>query len=67
MPSKAIPSTCKECYIGCASLIHMQDDKIVRVSGVSGEPHSKGAFCVKGMNAATGSIILIGYSIRSNA
>ncbi|MCV9938338.1 molybdopterin-dependent oxidoreductase [Boseaceae bacterium BT-24-1] len=53
MTTKVIPSTCKECYIGCASLIHMQDEKIVRISGNPASPHSKGAFCVKGMNAAT--------------
>lgn len=53
MPTQAIPSTCKECYIGCGSLIHLENEKIVRVSGNPASPHSRGAFCVKGMNAAT--------------
>lgn len=53
MTATVIPSTCKECYIGCGSLIHLQDGKIARVSGNPANPHSKGAFCVKGMNGAT--------------
>ncbi|WFU12887.1 molybdopterin-dependent oxidoreductase (plasmid) [Rhizobium sp. CB3090] len=53
MTATVIPSTCKECYIGCGSLIHVDNGKIVRISGNAENPHSKGAFCVKGMNAAT--------------
>lgn len=51
MATKVIPSTCKECSVRCGSLIYVEDDRVVRITGNPDHPGSKGAFCVKGVNA----------------
>ena len=51
IPTKVIPSTCEECSTRCGSLIHVEGDKVTKITGNPAHPHSKGAFCVKGMNA----------------
>lgn len=51
MDTRLVPSTCKECYVGCGSIIQVQNDRVLRIGGNQGNPHSKGAFCIKGMNA----------------
>lgn len=50
MVKKVVASTCRECFVGCGSLITLEDDKVVRISGNPDHPHSRGAFCAKGMN-----------------
>ena len=45
---KKVRTTCPYCGVGCQLLLHVKDDRIVRVSGVEdGEPN-KGRLCVKG-------------------
>lgn len=51
MVTKIIPSTCSECSTRCGSLIHVEDDKVVKITGNPAHPGSQGAFCIKGMNA----------------
>ncbi len=51
MVTRTIPSTCTECTVQCGSLIHMEGDQLVKISGNRSHPSSRGAFCVKGMNA----------------
>jgi thiosulfate reductase / polysulfide reductase chain A len=51
MATKVIPSTCKECSVRCGALIYVEDDRVVRITGNPDHPGSRGAFCVKGMNA----------------
>ena len=50
MASRVIPSTCSECLVRCGSLIHMEDEQVVRISGNPDHPGSRGAFCVKGVH-----------------
>lgn len=51
MTDKIVKSTCKECPTRCGSIIYMRDEKVVRIAGNPEQPSSRGAFCVKGMNA----------------
>ena len=51
MTLKVIPSSCKECSVRCGSLIYMEDDRVVKITGNRDHPGSRGAFCVKGMHA----------------
>lgn len=50
MSSRIVPSTCRECYLGCGSLVYLEDGKVTKISGNPAHPHSRGAFCTKGMN-----------------
>ena len=45
------PSQCWECNTYCGSLITMHDGKIEKIGPNPDHPHSKGAFCVKGIRA----------------
>jgi len=51
MVAKVIPSTCSECSVRCGSLIHVEDGKVVKITGNPAHPGSQGAFCIKGANA----------------
>jgi len=51
MSSQIIPSACRECYLGCGSLVRLEDGRVTKISGNPAHPHSRGAFCTKGMNA----------------
>jgi anaerobic selenocysteine-containing dehydrogenase len=51
MATQVIASTCKECSVRCGSLVYVEDGKVVKITGNPRHPASKGAFCVKGMNA----------------
>jgi formate dehydrogenase major subunit len=46
--AKATPSVCPYCSVGCATLVHTVDGKIVNIEGDSRSPHSEGALCPKG-------------------
>src|SRR5215468_11846838 len=46
--SKATPSICPYCSVGCATLIHTVDGKIVNIEGDPRSPHNEGALCPKG-------------------
>ncbi|MBI2291815.1 MAG: molybdopterin-dependent oxidoreductase, partial [Betaproteobacteria bacterium] len=50
MATKVIPSTCSECLVRCGSLVHVEDDRVVKITGNPAHPSSHGAFCIKGMN-----------------
>jgi formate dehydrogenase major subunit len=46
--AKAVPSVCPYCSVGCATLVHTVDGKIVNIEGDPRSPHSEGALCPKG-------------------
>jgi anaerobic selenocysteine-containing dehydrogenase len=48
------PSTCWECSTVCGSLVTVREGRVVRVQPNPRHPHSKGAFCVKGILGAPG-------------
>lgn len=56
MANRVVASTCRECFVGCGSLIHLEDDKVIKITGNPAHPHSRGAFCAKGMNAPIASL-----------
>jgi formate dehydrogenase major subunit len=43
-----IRTTCPYCGVGCQQLLHVQDGKIVKVTGARGAEPNKGRLCVKG-------------------
>src|SRR4051812_39897985 len=51
MVTKVIASSCKECSVRCGSLIYLEDDRVVKITGNPDHPGSRGAFCVKGVHA----------------
>jgi len=52
--ARVVPSTCWECSVCCGSLVTVADGRVTKVAPNAGHPHSKGAFCVKGIRGATG-------------
>jgi len=46
--AKATPSICPFCAVGCATLIHTVDGKVVNIEGDNRSPHSEGTLCPKG-------------------
>jgi len=46
--AKAIPSVCPYCSVGCATLVHTVDGKIVNIEGDPRSPHNEGTLCPKG-------------------
>jgi len=45
---KKVRTTCTYCGVGCQIHLHVQDNRIVKVSGVEGEAPNYGSLCVKG-------------------
>jgi formate dehydrogenase major subunit len=45
---RRIRTTCPYCGVGCQQWLHMQDGKIVKVTGVKGAEPNRGRLCVKG-------------------
>jgi predicted molibdopterin-dependent oxidoreductase YjgC len=45
---KKVRTTCPYCGVGCQLLLHVKDDKIVKVSGVEDGAPNLGRLCVKG-------------------
>jgi formate dehydrogenase major subunit len=43
-----IRTTCPYCGVGCQLLLHVKEDKIVKVTGVEGAEPNQGRLCVKG-------------------
>jgi formate dehydrogenase major subunit len=43
-----VRTTCPYCGVGCQQLLHVQDGRIVKVTGVKGAEPNKGRLCVKG-------------------
>lgn len=48
---RVVPSTCWECGTLCGALVTLDGDRITKVAPNPQHPHSKGAFCVKGIRA----------------
>jgi len=46
--AKAVPSVCPYCSVGCATLIHTVEGKIVNIEGDPRSPHNEGTLCPKG-------------------
>jgi formate dehydrogenase major subunit len=42
------PSVCPYCSVGCATLVHTVDGKIVNIEGDPRSPHNEGTLCPKG-------------------
>lgn len=45
---KIVRSTCGLCGIGCGVLVHIRDQKVIRIEGDPQNPLSKGALCPRG-------------------
>jgi formate dehydrogenase major subunit len=46
--ARAVPSICPYCSVGCATLVHTVDGKIVNIEGDPRSPHNEGTLCPKG-------------------
>ncbi len=46
--AKVYPSVCPYCAVGCGTLIHVQDEKIVNIEGNPASPVNQGNLCPKG-------------------
>ena len=46
--AKITPSICPYCSVGCGTLIHTIDGKIVNIEGDPRSPHNEGTLCPKG-------------------
>ena len=46
--AKVTPSVCPFCAVGCATLVHTIDGKIVNIEGDPRSPHNEGTLCPKG-------------------
>jgi formate dehydrogenase major subunit len=46
--AKITPSVCPYCAVGCATLVHTLNGKIVNIEGDPRSPHNEGALCPKG-------------------
>ena len=45
---ETVRTTCPYCGVGCQQLLHVHNDKIVKVTGVEGAQPNQGRLCVKG-------------------
>jgi formate dehydrogenase major subunit len=46
--AQAVPSICPYCSVGCATLVHVEDGRIVNIEGDLRSPHNEGTLCPKG-------------------
>jgi formate dehydrogenase major subunit len=46
--AKVTPSVCPFCAVGCGTLVHTVDGKIVNIEGDPRSPHNEGTLCPKG-------------------
>src|SRR5690606_36002503 len=46
--AKTTPSVCPFCSVGCATLVHTVEGKIVNIEGDPRSPHNEGTLCPKG-------------------
>src|SRR5918999_5291551 len=46
--AKVTPSICPYCSVGCATLVHTVDGKIINIEGDPRSPYSEGTLCPKG-------------------
>ena len=45
---KIVRSICQACHCNCGVLVHVEDGKVIKVSGDPGHPMNRGFICVKG-------------------
>jgi formate dehydrogenase major subunit len=46
--AQAVPSVCPYCSVGCATLVHTVEGRIVNIEGDPRSPHNEGTLCPKG-------------------
>ena len=46
--ASAVPSVCPYCSVGCATLVHTVNGRIVNIEGDPRSPHNEGTLCPKG-------------------
>jgi len=46
--AKTTPSVCPFCSVGCATLVHSVDGRIINIEGDPRSPHNEGTLCPKG-------------------
>ncbi len=46
--SRAVPSICPFCSVGCATLIHVKNGEIINIEGDPRGPHNEDTLCPKG-------------------
>jgi formate dehydrogenase major subunit len=46
--AKTTPSVCPYCSVGCATLVHTVEGRIVNIEGDPRSPHNEGCLCPKG-------------------
>ena len=46
--TQKVRTTCSYCGVGCQLHLHVKDDRVVKITGVEGEPPNYGSLCVKG-------------------
>jgi formate dehydrogenase major subunit len=46
--TKTVRTTCPYCGVGCQQLLHIKDDRILKVTGVENAEPNQGRLCVKG-------------------
>ena len=46
--SRAVPSVCPYCAVGCGQLVHVRDGKVVNIEGNPDSPINRGTLCPKG-------------------
>jgi len=46
--AKTVPSICPFCSVGCATLIHVKEDRIVNINGDPRSPNNEGTLSTKG-------------------
>ena len=46
--AKAVPSVCPYCSVGCATLVHTVNGRIINIEGDPRSPHNEGTLCPKG-------------------
>jgi formate dehydrogenase major subunit len=54
--SRAVPSVCPYCAVGCGQLVHVRDGQIVNIEGNPDSPINRGTLCPKG--AATYQLVV---------
>src|SRR5882757_1918150 len=46
--TRAVPSICPYCAVGCGQLLHVRDGRLINVEGNPDSPISRGNLCPKG-------------------
>ncbi|HEY0793580.1 MAG TPA: hypothetical protein VGD78_21140, partial [Chthoniobacterales bacterium] len=49
---RSVHSVCPYCGVGCGMILHVEDNRIVKVEGDKNHPANYGKLCSKGANCA---------------